>query len=171
MKKDDWIKKNKEESHHVSILMQRIAELEKGLESVKNAYCEKDSECRQLKGRIAELGKEADRLSNNADELRKIHVNRIAELEKRMEVNFVSKLMAENTDQKILLQICKEKILDLEKQLDLHKNAHHKCVEMMQEKQTKPLSDEDILDLWVKKNKLNGASDIIEFAREIRGEK
>ena len=37
--------------------------------------------------------------------------------------------------------------------------------------QTKPLSDEEILDLWVKKNNLNGASDIIEFAREIRGEK
>ena len=32
MNKDDWIKKNKEESHHVSILMQRIAELEKDLE-------------------------------------------------------------------------------------------------------------------------------------------
>ena len=36
----------------------RIAELEKGLELVKDAYCAKDSECKQLKERIAELEKE-----------------------------------------------------------------------------------------------------------------
>ena len=37
----------------------RIAELEKGLELVKDAYCVRDSECRQLKGRIAELEKKS----------------------------------------------------------------------------------------------------------------
>jgi len=36
----------------------RIAELEKGLELVKDAYCARDSECRQLKDRIAELEKD-----------------------------------------------------------------------------------------------------------------
>jgi hypothetical protein len=34
--------------------------------------------------RIAELEKEADRLSNHANELRKIHANRIAELESKL---------------------------------------------------------------------------------------
>jgi hypothetical protein len=29
------------------------------------------------------------------------------------------------------------------------------------------LSDEEILDLWVKKNNLNGAQDIVDFARAI----
>jgi hypothetical protein len=37
---------------------------------------------RKQADRIAELEKEADRLSNHANELRKIHANRIAELEK-----------------------------------------------------------------------------------------
>jgi len=36
---------------------------------------------RQQADRIAELEKEADRLSNHADELRKVHADRIAELE------------------------------------------------------------------------------------------
>ena len=31
----------------------------------------------------------------------------------------------------------------------------------------KELTDEEILNLWVKKNKLNGASDIVDFARAI----
>jgi hypothetical protein len=31
----------------------------------------------------------------------------------------------------------------------------------------KPLSDEEILALWVQKNKLNGARDIVDFARAI----
>jgi hypothetical protein len=31
----------------------------------------------------------------------------------------------------------------------------------------KELSDEEILALWVQKNKLNGAKDIIDFARAI----
>lgn len=33
--------------------------------------------------------------------------------------------------------------------------------------QTKPLSDDEILELWVKNNKLNGADGIIDFARAI----
>lgn len=32
---------------------------------------------------------------------------------------------------------------------------------------SKPLSDEEILDLWVKYNNLKGASDIVKFARAI----
>ena len=39
---------------------------------------------RQQADRIAELEKEADRLSNHADELRKIHANRIMELESKL---------------------------------------------------------------------------------------
>ena len=39
-------------------LAKEKAELEKGLELVKDAYCARDSECRQLKDRIAELEKE-----------------------------------------------------------------------------------------------------------------
>ena len=33
-----------------------------------------------------------------------------------------------------------DRIAELEKQLDLHKNAHHKCVEIMQEKQSEPVA-------------------------------
>ena len=40
---------------------------------------------RQQADRIAELEKKADRLSNHADELRKIHADRIAKLEKQSE--------------------------------------------------------------------------------------
>ena len=75
MNKDNWIKKNKEESHHVSILMQRIAELEKWEERWSKR-------CQRQQDRIVEL----------------------------------------------------------EKQLELHKNAHHKCVEMMQAKQSEPVA-------------------------------
>lgn len=38
---------------------------------------------------------------------------------------------------------------------------------MKEEVQTKPLSDEEILALWVQKNNLNGAKDIVDFARAI----
>ena len=33
-----------------------------------------------------------------------------------------------------------DRIAELEKQLDLHKNAHHKCVEIMQEKHSEPVA-------------------------------
>ena len=33
-----------------------------------------------------------------------------------------------------------QRIAELEKQLELHKNAHHKCVEMMQAKQSEPVA-------------------------------
>ena len=55
---------------------------------------------RQQADRIAKLEKEADRLSDHANELRKVHADKISELEK---------------------------------QLNLHKNAHHKCVEISKE--------------------------------------
>ena len=41
---------------------------------------------RQQADRIAELEKEADRLSNHANELRKIHADRITEFEKENEL-------------------------------------------------------------------------------------
>ena len=37
----------------------------------------------------------------------------------------------------------------------------------IKEQQTKLLSDEEILALWIKHNNLNGASDIVKFARAI----
>jgi hypothetical protein len=33
-----------------------------------------------------------------------------------------------------------DRIAELEKQLNLHKNAHHKCVEILQEKQSEPIA-------------------------------
>lgn len=38
------------------------------------------------------------------------------------------------------------------------------CLQSMPPKE---LSDDEILDLWVKKNNLNGAQDIVDFARAI----
>ena len=50
----------------------------------------------------------------------------------------------------IILMEAKDQIASLQRQLD-----------------NKELTDEEILELWVQKNNLNGASDILEFARAI----
>jgi hypothetical protein len=58
----------------------------------------------------------------------------------------------------------------------IHPDEHAKTqgsytVPLYTKLQNVPLSDEEILDLWVKKNNLEGAKCIIDFARTIRGEK
>jgi predicted small metal-binding protein len=40
----------------------------------------------------------------------------------------------------ILFKTQADKIAELEKQLNLHKNAHHKCVEILQENQNEPIA-------------------------------
>ena len=50
----------------------------------------------------------------------------------------------------IILMEAKDQIASLQRQLD-----------------NKELTDDEILELWVQKNNLNGASDILEFARAI----
>ena len=69
----------------------RIAELEKGLELVKDAYCARDSECRQLKDRIAEFEKDLALKTRDRDVFRDFtlaYEKRIEELEK-LEQDFI----------------------------------------------------------------------------------
>jgi predicted nucleic acid-binding Zn-ribbon protein len=97
----------------------RIAELEKGLELVKDAYCARDSECRQLKGRIAELEKDLALKTRDRDVFRDFtlaYEKRIEELEKVIQDGM--KAFGEIQDQRL-----KDKF---------------------ETPQTKPLSDEEI---------------------------
>jgi hypothetical protein len=52
---------------------------------------------------------------------------------------------------------------DLEKGLDSSINLN----KAQAERQAKTLTDEEILELWAQKNNLNGAQDILDFARAI----
>ena len=74
---------------------------------------------RQQADRIAELEKEADRLSSHADELRKVHANKIAELEKYAVTEWI-----EESNEDVV-------------------NSFYKTFPD-QKPQTKPLSDEEI---------------------------
>ena len=46
-------------------------------------------------------------------------------------------------------------------------NIYAQAAIMLRQQQMKELTDEEILALWVQKNKLNGARDIVDFARAI----
>ena len=46
-------------------------------------------------------------------------------------------------------------------------NIYAQAATMLRQQQMKELTDEEILALWVQKNKLNGARDILDFARAI----
>lgn len=52
-----------------------------------------------------------------------------------MQTNFVSTLISDNIVKDALIAVLTEKIVQLEKQLELHKNAHRKCVEILQTKE------------------------------------
>jgi uncharacterized coiled-coil protein SlyX len=66
-------------------LAKEKAELEKGLELVKDAYCAKDSECKELKGRIAELEKRALCFENATKDLAFQVAEKDGQLEKQSE--------------------------------------------------------------------------------------
>lgn len=66
---------------------------EKVIDQMEVQITEQLLEIDELKDRIAELEKEADRLSNHANELRKIHANRIAELESKLFQGIAEELM------------------------------------------------------------------------------
>jgi hypothetical protein len=83
------------------------------------------------------------------------------------------KSVQENSNDRISDQLeqASTMIRRLVEELDKHKQINgvfdYYCDENIRSKQTKPLSDEEILALWIKHNNLNGASDIVKFARAI----
>lgn len=70
---------------------------------------------------------------------------------------------AELTEAGGMIGVLREYISDLENGLE----SSIKLNKAQAERQVKELTDDEILELWAKKNKLNGAQGIVDFAKAI----